>query len=690
MNGSGRSSLLIGCAGLAVLTLAPQQRPAFETTVARIRVDVIVTDESGKFVEGLGADDFLLFEDGVSQEILGVELVEVGAGAGRSMSSEASASATGAGARPAAGRAAPRPSDVAPAVAGAGEAAAAAGADATALVFLVDLPGMDWRNKFRFASAWEQLLANSDELGMARAVYMIDQVGRLHELAPLSFDAERLRAAAARVIAEPLVRQSQQEILVGGGVTGGPTAQSIQERARTRATLELLTQFCKALAARGSRTALVWITSEVQITEQGPGMALIAARSDGGIGGGEVRTGPPPGMTGASTFGPFMIDMAISRLQTELHRAANSANVSIYTLDPTPAYELQGIGFDVQTRTAGEALLFESPLVQFAFAGLRDALKSASAETGGKSFIHWIDPAEALTAIESDASRFYLLTYANPPPIGDGRYHEIRVDVKDRDVAVRERSGYTDYPSDELEDRLLSGALNLPGTVGGPPLAARVMRKWSAAGDPILQIAVAKPQGLAADAPEFELHGLAVRGDGRIESRLEQLVRERPGGAGSQVYVHEWDLPAGAYDLHLVLRNPLHRELSATALPVEVLPATSEWATSDVVLVVPDAAGRPIPAIGDTIAEDQVVAAYVEVVFGRDPIVSGDLFNAAGTERIAELPPLAMQQSADGIFRGALRMTGIPTGDYALQVAVTDAAARQHRLFRIPFRVQPP
>jgi hypothetical protein len=99
------------------------------------------------------------------------------------------------------------------------------------------------------------------------------------------------------------------------------------------------------------------------------------------------------------------------------------------------------------------------------------------------------------------------------------------------------------------------------------------------------------------------------------------------------------------------------------------------------------------PAFETTVARirfDVIVAAYVEVIFGRNPVVSGDLFNAAGTERIAELPPLAMPQSADGIFRGALRMTGIPAGDYALQVAVTDAAAGQHRLFRIPFRVRSP
>jgi VWFA-related protein len=499
---------------------------------------------------------------------------------------------------------------------------------------------------------------------------MIDQVGRLRELAPLTFDAERLREAAATVRAEPLVRKSVQDQLASGDQADA-RAVSAAERGRTRATLGLLTQFCKALAAHGGRTALVWITSEVQITEGGPGAALAAARTD------------------AATWGPFMADSAITRLQDELHRAANSANVSIYTLDPTPAYELHGIGFDVQNRSADSALLLESPLVQFSFAALRDALKSASAETGGRSFIHWMDPAEALRAIESDTARFYLLTYANPPPIGDGRYHEIRVAVKDRDVTIRERRGYTDYPAGELEDRTLSGALNLPGTVGGAPLAAQALRKWSPAGDPVFQIALRVPEGLAAEAPEFELHGLAVRGNGGLESTLEQRIRPAPGGASAPVYVHEWDLPPGSYNLNLVVRNPVSGELRAASVPVEVPPATSEWATSDVVLTVVDGEGRQVPVIGDALVEDEAVGAYVEVVFGQAPVVSGDLFNAEGAEKIAQLPPVALEQGEDGIFRGALRMTGIPAGDYALQVAVTDAEARKHRVFRLPLRVRP-
>ena len=48
---------------------ASAQQPQFGATVARVRVDVIVTDEDGDFVEDLTAGNFRLFEDGKRQEI---------------------------------------------------------------------------------------------------------------------------------------------------------------------------------------------------------------------------------------------------------------------------------------------------------------------------------------------------------------------------------------------------------------------------------------------------------------------------------------------------------------------------------------------------------------------------------------------------------------------------------------------
>ena len=47
---------------------------------------------------------------------------------------------------------------------------------------------------------------------------------------------------------------------------------------------------------------------------------------------------------------------------------------------------------------------------------IRNSLRLASRDTGGKSFIGWADLTEVLRDIEADTGRYYLLTYAAPAP----------------------------------------------------------------------------------------------------------------------------------------------------------------------------------------------------------------------------------------------------------------------------------
>lgn len=59
---------------------AAQQRARFEARVSRVRVNVIVTDDDGNFVDDLTAEDFTIYEDGVPQEVLEVQLIDLEAG----------------------------------------------------------------------------------------------------------------------------------------------------------------------------------------------------------------------------------------------------------------------------------------------------------------------------------------------------------------------------------------------------------------------------------------------------------------------------------------------------------------------------------------------------------------------------------------------------------------------------------
>ena len=224
---------------LAAGQLAAQQAQVFEATVARVRVDVIVTDAQGRFVDDLRPEDFVVREDGDVQEVLVFQLVELPGSGVPANVAEVPVGAASETRFPAPPRATPRTASAAQ------EPSSALGA----MVFLIDFPGLDGRNKERFVGVWQDMLAETDALGIPRAVYLIDQVGRLEELAPLTFDVARLREAVGVVGATSLLRRGVHEQLVLGR-EGALRASDFEERARSRATLRLLTQFCNALTAR--------------------------------------------------------------------------------------------------------------------------------------------------------------------------------------------------------------------------------------------------------------------------------------------------------------------------------------------------------------------------------------------------------------------------------------------------------
>jgi len=707
----------------------------FGATVSRVQVDAIVTDGDGRFVDDLASSDFVVYEDGEPQPILDVQLIDLaageviglgaaGVGVERGVNPEAGGEpkagvhpaganpVTSAGDDPNVGRA--------PASRPATTEAADSASDYGALVFLIDGPSLDLKTRRRFALAWEELLATTDGLRIPRAVYLIDSFGALDELVPLTLETDPLFEAIETVRAAPTPGNSMKskfyELL--NALTAPEAIDAARQLARafeseetqrSLSSLALLTQFCDALAARSGRTALIWVTTGIKITVGGPFTIL---------------TGEDPAAPAAlwerqqQLFDPYTPDARIVERQRRLHEAANSANVSIYTVDPTLRADLRSMGTDVSTRSPGDAARLSSMEFQSSLDSLRDSLKDAAEATGGEAFVYWTDLGAALATIERDSSRFYMLTYAAPPPEGDGEYHEIRVEVKRPGLTVRERRGYIDRPESERRSREIIAALALPGTVTGPPVRVRALRRWSAAGDPIVQLAVAfdptprdGTSGAAAtpdaeisrsragepvvddSAPpqpaKFVFHAVAVADHGRVIDEVHQGVRslfvptvaEALAGVWPFRYVYDWALPPGNYALRVVMENELTGKLGATQIDIEVPDAANEWHTSDLVLATTDGTAPPLPLVTDEAAEDTQIIVYVEVARGDEPVLSGSVFSADGDTLLARLPPVSLQEEA-GIHRGALRLVGMPRGEIILQVAVTDAVPAGHKIFR--------
>ncbi|HJN47924.1 MAG TPA: VWA domain-containing protein [Acidobacteriota bacterium] len=674
-------------------TTASQQQATFSATVARVRVDVIVTDSAGRFVDDLRPEEFVLYEDGVEQRILSTQVVDLAAGRITEFVPDLS--------RRADLTMRPVPS-------------ASMAGDLGAVIFLVDLPGLDRRNKDRFADAWIKLIDETELMGIPRAVYLIDQVGYLRELAPLTLSVDELRGAAQEVRDAPLVRRGVHDQLVraAADIPGEEALDFLflnevrifeaQERARTRSTFRLLTQFCSVLSAREGRTALVWVTSEVQLAEGGPGTALAAAalaNSDPGFVSGTVDRSRG---TGDILFSYLSIAPQMSELQRDLHDTANSSNVSIYTLDPRPAREHRSLPLDMRVGNGDLADLLNDSAVQTSLDGLKDALWQAADETGGQAFIGATELDQALRRIDIDTSKFYLLSYEPSAPQGDGEFHTLRVDVRRSGVNVRERRGYVGLTPQDREAQALAAALVLPGAVSAVPVEVRAYRGWSAAGKPIVRLVVAFEQDLGQQQAgptqviSHQIHAVALDAIGVTVDEINQQLSPRGSvsprirsGERPIVYMHDWSLLPGTYNIRVAVRDGTNGEIGATAIDAELPAPSSQWMASDLMLTVADPSGSAQPLMTGWIFSDETLLAYVEVSVGGEPFLSGRILDADGLQPRAILPETMLTEDSVGIHRGAMRIRNVPPGDYILELELADHTDGNTRSFRVPLQVLP-
>jgi len=729
---------------LSIPTVSAQQQPVFQATVAQVRVDVIVTDDDGNFIRNLSLDDFLIYEDDEAQEILSVELVDLSEGTVLRLGQQAMpavVAAEGVAADPTpttepAPAAGPLATEEAP---GAATDADLAATDLGAVIYIIDGPGISEMTKNRFTLAWSSLLEQTERLSVPHAAYMISGVGRIEELSPLTMDMEQMREAVRKLENEPLLDLSLQRRLVdfynymaaeqsltagiegegGGGASpqgnepmtaaaAEAQAEEQQELARSLYTLEILTSFCDALAARGGRTALVWVTTGVKTTQGGP-FTILASNEDRA----SLTLGNP--------------DPRAMEQMERLQHAANGSSVSIYAIDPTPINQVRGMAVDAGIQTVSEAdfasgrsgsARLSSLEMDYAISGLRDGLIDTAEETGGQAIIGATDLAVAVQTIEADTGRFYLVTYAAPPPEGDGEYHEIRVEVGRPDTNVRARNGYVDLGGEEAQQRLVMAALALPGTVTGLPVHAEAFRVWGWGVKRTLVLATAIEAwkvntGVRADGSlgaALRIHITVTDEDGNLVERADDDLSARAKaqelaseagdepGAGLVVYRNGWILDPGSYDIHVALLDEIAGEVGATRLEVEIPEAEEGWRTSDLMLVTTDSSIYAYPIPNGRFVAGQQVGAYIEVKDGKQPLIGGRLLEAqrggavegeqASPRTLRVLPAQRLSTKGPATYSGSLQLPeNLGPGKYMLEVVVSDQAAGEERTFLVPIEV---
>ncbi len=696
---SGRT----GASGTLAQEALPAQVPTFRSAVRRVRVDAIVTDGDGNFIDDLKADDFRVFEDGVEQEILNVQYVslpraEVTNVASHDETVTAREDVPAVPAEPAPNR----------------RSAASLGA----VVYLVDLPSLDRRNKPRLSNSLESLFEGEGALEVPRSVFLIDNTGTVQEMAPLTTDREVLRNAAAAVAEAGLTTASifsrmerEYQPMMQWAIDALTPVMVLQlldnldrkarldgerERRRTEQTLRTLLHFINALSAMEGRTALVWISSGAMITEGGPYSAFATA----------VREAVDAPM-GTSTLSRLALNQRVLDLMDEVYETANTGNVSIYTVDPRPTSELNSLG---KSAAIGSGVLNTALRrhVRPAYRDLTVPLVDLAAKTGGRSFIGWSDLDRAFEEQYNDSTQFYLIFYEPPAPHEDGEYHEIEVQVSYPEVEVRARSGYRELPDSELRARKVAAALALPGSVMGRPVPAAAFHRFEPDGSPKILLVVGLPRpaetiagtwapafegiGPAADnreelvdvlgIPYFQVHAIALDRAGEISGETHATVLPHTDLAGYApvapfqhlLYTTEWSVEPGIYDIRLLIAEDGGDRFGTSRLQVQV-PSSDGWTMADPMLGVLEADAAFRPLLDQGVSEGIQIFASVQVSGATRPHVSASIFHHATRNTIAEVPAYALRPEGPSVYGGLLPLPYLDPGEYLVELQVVDTTA---------------
>src|ERR1700689_4126382 len=159
--------------------------------------------------------------------------------------------------------------------------------------------------------------------------------------------------------------------------------------------------------------------------------------------------------------------------------AANRADVSIYSIDSRGLFAAPP-GGDTTTNAATGTSMFTGASVFHQTdqrEDSRDTLATLSTDTGGKAFFDLGDLSEAFPKIQQDNTGYYLIGYRLGADVKrDGRWRAIRVKVSAPGAHIRYREGYyapRDFQHLEKEDRdqQLADAVNSDNPVVELPVA---------------------------------------------------------------------------------------------------------------------------------------------------------------------------------------------------------------------------
>ena len=352
----------------------------------------------------------------------------------------------------------------------------------------------------------------------------------------------------------------------------------------------------------------------------------------------------------------------------------------------------------------------------------QDTLRSISDETDGKAIVNRNTLEQGLQAVIRDSSSYYLLGYTSQTP-NDGKFHQITVRVKRRDVNVRARRGFWAVsPDDAIRAATPAPEVAKPvqtalASIATSVQAGKYVRTWlgterGEGGNTRVTLVwepLTFPPGDRRE-PAGRVSLLAATGAGNVVFRGR--APERPivpsattGSLGPSGTVNAaapaapqrltFDAPPGKVELRITVEGASGGTLDQEIRDVEV----PDFTTPQVSLGTPrlyrartlpelrsiTSDPNAVPAAGREFARtDRVLVRFSAYAPGTEmPGATAVLLNRAGA-KMSDLPvtPSTIPGTTHEITLG---LSTVPAGEYLVEITAKSAAGETKAL--IPLRV---
>jgi VWFA-related protein len=428
----------------------------------------------------------------------------------------------------------------------------------------------------------------------------------------------------------------------------------------------------------------------------------------------------------------FIYDPNIREFK-EVKEASRRSNAPVYFLDTRglaglPVYATAEVGPSMEASDVGRTFLDTLDA--------SEGSESIAADTGGFTVKNTNDLAEGLRRIADDSRNYYILGYLPKSTERDGKFRKISVEVDRPKVKVRARKGYY-APRDESDDSKkpdsgadpqLQAALDSPWPIGDVPLrmTAAVFeetlrgkaRTLVVTEIDLRQFAFDKradaTSGVVSgyrftDAVEFFLV-VAHRQSGeyfeynqKVEMKLREETLQRMGAQWFPIS-REFELAPGHYQAKIVVRDA-NSKLVGTVVHEFDVPELGVLRTSS-------------PIVTDSLQDEDAATPKPRLVVRREFPNDGMLFSqyevyGAALDADTTMPRVRASHEVRRIEDGAVhtraqmsqirptslgnlsrmngtRLDGAPPGDYEVVIELKDDVSGQTLEIREPFRLVEP